>query len=177
VDASAAQRRDTNETRTLRNPDRRIDGSLVAGLRANCRIDAGGEFRLGLHAGPKKAVKKKIAKKAPASPVADEEENEPDVSGTKVVDYQCELGNKITIFTNNDDDKHIALKWGKRLHRMARIDTSTGANRFENRHFGLVWIGIPAKGMLLDSKNGHQLANECKTDEQRAAQASTPPKA
>ena len=125
----------------------------------------------------KKAVKKKIAKKAPASPVADEEENEPDVSGTKVVDYQCELGNKITIFTNNDDDKHIALKWGKRLHRMARIDTSTGANRFENRHFGLVWIGIPAKGMLLDSKNGHQLANECKTDEQRAAQASTPPKA
>jgi cytochrome c5 len=125
----------------------------------------------------KKAVKKKIAKKAPASPVADEEENEPDVSGTKVVDYQCELGNKINIFTNNDDDKHIALKWGKRLHRMARIDTSTGANRFENRHFGLVWIGIPAKGMLLDSKNGHQLANECKTDEQRAAQASTPPKA
>jgi len=125
----------------------------------------------------KKAVKKKIAKKAPAAPLVDEEEKEPDVSGTKVVDYQCELGNKITIFTNNDDDKHIALKWGKRLHRMARIDTSTGANRFENRHFGLVWIGIPAKGMLLDSKNGHQLANECKTDEQRAAQASTPPKA
>ena len=125
----------------------------------------------------KKAVKKKIAKKAPAAPLVDEEEKEPDVSGTKVVDYQCELGNKITIFTNNDDDKHIALKWGKRLHRMARIDTSTGANRFENRHFGLVWIGIPAKGMLLDSKNGHQLANECKTDEQRAAQAGTSPKA
>jgi hypothetical protein len=114
----------------------------------------------------KKAVKKKVAKKAAAPAVVDEEEKEPDVGGTAVVDYQCELGNKITIFINNDDDKHIALKWGKRLHRMARVDTSTGANRFENRRYGLVWIGIPAKGILLDSKNGHQLANDCKTAEQ-----------
>ncbi|MCY1251071.1 hypothetical protein D9M72_647880 [compost metagenome] len=29
-----------------------------------------------------------------------------------------------------------------------------------------MWIGIPAKGMLLDSKQGRQLANECKDAEQ-----------
>jgi hypothetical protein len=119
-----------------------------------------------------KVAKKKVVKKAVAPAVVDEEEAEPDIGGTTVVEYQCELGNKITIFTNNDDDKHIALKWGKRLHRLVRVDTTTGANRFENHHYGLVWIGIPAKGMLLDSKNGHQLANDCKNAEQLA-----PPKA
>ncbi|MEF9927680.1 MAG: hypothetical protein RR804_07565, partial [Massilia sp.] len=64
------------------------------------------------------------------------------------------------------DDKHIALRWKKRLHRLSRVGTTTGANRFENRLYGLVWIGIPAKGMLLDSKQGRQLANECKDAEQ-----------
>jgi hypothetical protein len=123
-------------------------------------------------ASAKKTTKKKIIKKAAAPVVVDEDEAEPDVGGTTVVDYQCELGNKITIFTNNDDNKHIALKWGKRLHRLARVDTTTGASRFENHHYGLIWIGIPAKGMLLDSKSGHQLANDCKNAEQLA-----PPKA
>jgi hypothetical protein len=121
----------------------------------------------------KKVSQKKVVKKAAAPVVVDEDEAEPDTGGTTVVDYQCELGNKITIFTNNDDDKHIALKWGKRLHRLSRVDTTTGANRFENRHYGLVWIGIPAKGMLLDSKNGHQLANDCKNAEQLAAPKSS----
>lgn len=116
----------------------------------------------------KKVVKKKIAKQATAPKVVDEEEKEPEVAGTTVVDYQCELGNKLTIFTNADDDRHVALKWGKRVHRMDRVDTTTGANRFENHHYGLVWIGIPAKGILLDSKSGHQLANDCKTAEQLA---------
>jgi hypothetical protein len=32
--------------------------------------------------------------------------------------------------------------------------------------YGLIWIGIPAKGMLLDSKQNRQLANECKDAEQ-----------
>ena len=36
---------------------------------------------------------------------------------------------------------------------------------------GLVWIGIPAKGLLLDSKKGQQLANECKNAEQMKAAA------
>jgi hypothetical protein len=119
----------------------------------------------------KKAVKKKPAPK-PAHKAAaepqDEEVQEPSITGTTVKEYQCELGNKLTVFENNDDANHIALKWGKRVHRMTRVATSTGAVRFENRYYGLVWIGIPAKGILLDSKNGHELANECKTAEQLA---------
>jgi hypothetical protein len=93
-------------------------------------------------------------------------EEEPDTVGSVSTDFNCELGNKITIYKNAEDDTHIALRWKKRLHRLTRVGTTTGASRFENRTFGLIWIGIPSKGMLLDSKQNRQLANECKDAEQ-----------
>lgn len=121
----------------------------------------------------KKTVKKaaaKTSKKAaakPAEPKApNEEEDEPAITDTASTDFDCELGNKITIYQNAGDDAHIALRWKKRLHRLTRVGTTTGANRFENKLYGLIWIGIPAKGMLLDSKQNRQLANECRDAEQ-----------
>ncbi|WP_432379626.1 hypothetical protein [Duganella sp. P38] len=119
----------------------------------------------------KEAVKKTAAKakKAakPAEPkVPNEEEDEPVITDTAATDFDCELGNKITIYQNAGDDSHIALRWKKRLHRLTRVGTTTGALRFENKLYGLIWIGIPAKGMLLDSKQNRQLANECRNAEQ-----------
>jgi len=141
----------------------------------------------------KPAAKKKLTKKAPAkaaaaaaaaapaakmpfSSEAEDDDSEPELGGTLSADYQCELGNKLTIWKNEADDKHIAIRWNKRIHRLTRVDTTTGANRFENHKMGLVWIGIPAKGLLLDSKKGQQLANECKNADQlkAAATAGTP---
>ena len=89
-----------------------------------------------------------------------------DITDTTITEYNCELGNKITIYHNDNDDTHIALRWKKRIHRLERVGTTTGARRFENQKFGLIWIGIPSKGMLLDSKLNRQLANECKNAEQ-----------
>jgi hypothetical protein len=109
---------------------------------------------------------KKTAKEEPAPEVAAADEPEPDITDTVVTDYACELNNKITIYTNAQDDGHIALRWKNRLHRLDRIGTTTGALRFENPKFGLIWIGIPSKGILLDSKLNRQLANECKNAEQ-----------
>lgn len=103
---------------------------------------------------------------AAAAQGTDEEDREPDTAGSTGLDYNCALGDKVTIFSNAEDDKHIALRWNKRLMRLTRVETSTGAHRFENRRQGMVWIGIPAKGILLDSKKGQQLANECKSAEQ-----------
>jgi len=112
----------------------------------------------------KSSTKKAPAKKEPA--VVDEDDLEPDVSASATTEYQCELGNKLTIYRNEEDNKHIALRWKKQLLRLKRVDTTTGANRFENKKNGWVWIDIPAKGMLLDSKKGQQLANDCRTPEQ-----------
>ncbi|MRX07461.1 hypothetical protein GJ697_06415 [Pseudoduganella sp. FT25W] len=121
----------------------------------------------------KKTVKKAAAKSTkkaakPAEPKApNEEEDEPVITDSAVTDFDCELGNKISIYQNAGDDQHIALRWKKRLHRLTRVGTTTGANRFENKMYGLIWIGIPAKGMLLDSKQNRQLANECRNAEQQ----------
>lgn len=105
------------------------------------------------------------------------EVDEPDITDNKTTEYDCELGNKITIYTNDNDAAHIALRWKTRLHRLARIGTTTGALRFENPHYGLIWIGIPSKGILLDSKLNRQLANECKNATQSAIVATAAPEA
>jgi hypothetical protein len=111
---------------------------------------------------------KKTAKAEKAAPAAGTEEDDrpSDIAGATGVDYDCALGDKITIFSKTDDDKHIELRWKSKLHHLSKVDTTTGAHRFENRRQGLVWIGIPAKGILLDSKKGEQLANDCKNPEQ-----------
>jgi hypothetical protein len=122
------------------------------------------------HHAEKKAAPKKTAqaKKETAAPAAaqDEDDIEPDIASSTATEINCELNNKLTIYRNLDDDKHIALRWKKQLLRLNRVETTTGAHRFENRKNGLVWIDIPAKGMLLDAKKGQQLANECKRPDQ-----------
>jgi hypothetical protein len=113
-----------------------------------------------------KASKSKKNKKEEPKQEALEDEPEPDITDTVVAEYACELNNKVTIYTNEKDSGHIALRWKNRLHRLERVGTTTGALRFENTRFGLIWIGIPSKGILLDSKLNRQLANECKNAEQ-----------
>ncbi|MTW11583.1 hypothetical protein GM658_13340 [Pseudoduganella eburnea] len=108
------------------------------------------------HAAPKKAAAKPAVTK----------EQEPSVAGQTATNYSCELGNKITIYSSADDGNSIVMRWKNRLTRLTREATTTGAQRFENKLAGLIWIGIPAKGMLLDSKVNRQLANECKTSDQ-----------
>jgi hypothetical protein len=154
---------------------------LCASLLVTAPLTSTAQTTTGQPAAAKKVVKKapskKTAKKAaPAAETADDGEDEgtPDIKTSVAIEYNCELGNKLTIYHNAEDPKHIALRWGKTLHRLTHVDTTTGADRFENHKYGLVWIGIPAKGMLLDSKNGHQLANECKSPEQSAVPTAAP---
>lgn len=124
-----------------------------------------------------KPTKKKAKKKEAAAPAtSSEDDSVPDTASAKSVDYKCDQGNSLTLYHHAEDQQHVALRWKNRLLQMTRIDTSTGANRYENTRAGLVWIGIPAKGILLDAKKGQQLANECKNAEQiaEAAEAGKP---
>lgn len=112
----------------------------------------------------KPASKHHVAKAAEkkSGALLDDDDKTFDAGTDAVTEINCELGNKVTLYRNAADNEHMALRWNQRVHRMTRVSTTTGANRFENTRYGLVWIGIPGKGMLLDTKRGHQLANECK---------------
>ena len=132
------------------------------------------------HSKPTKAKSTKAKAKAEEHPKAvdvtgNPDADEPDIADTVTTEFNCELGNKVTNYQNANDDAHIALRWKKRLHRLTRVGTTTGAQRFENALFGLVWIGIPSKAMLLDSKQNRQLANECQNAAQSKAAASPAP--
>ena len=117
----------------------------------------------------KKPAKAHTAAKKKAEPKKEEDDTGPseaDSADTITTDYRCEMGSTLTIFQHEGDDSHIALRWKKRIHRLEKVGTTTGAQRYQNTTFGLVWIGIPSKGMLLDSKLNRQLANECKNADQ-----------
>ncbi|HEY4316841.1 MAG TPA: hypothetical protein VGN04_04490 [Herbaspirillum sp.] len=75
--------------------------------------------------------------------------------------FNCALNDKIDIRIG-DSQRSIDLKWKGDNYTMLPVTTTTGALRFEDRGSGLVWIQIPAKSMLLNAKQGRQLANDCK---------------
>lgn len=85
-----------------------------------------------------------------------------DMDGATKMQYNCEMGKKVTVFRKAEENNSITLQWNNKRHVLTREATTTGAHRFEDKKAGLVWINIPAKSILLDSKQGRQLANECK---------------
>ena len=122
----------------------------------------------------KKPVKKTV-KKTPVSENSQKETEVVNVAGLTGSHYNCELGNQFTVYKKSDDPSYINLQWRNKMHRMLRTATTTGADRYEDRQTGLVWINIPAKSMLLDIKKGSQLANECRNPEQIKALAAAKP--
>ncbi|MFM2398451.1 MAG: hypothetical protein RL341_608 [Pseudomonadota bacterium] len=74
--------------------------------------------------------------------------------------FKCDLGRSVMVAAK--DDTNVNLNWQGKTYAMAKVPTSSGAMRFEDKASGLVWIQIPAKSMLMDSKAGRQLAQDCK---------------
>ncbi|MCL4676712.1 MAG: MliC family protein [Pararhodobacter sp.] len=76
--------------------------------------------------------------------------------------YKCELNRNVMVRTIAADGASIVLAWGGRDHAFKAVQARTGALRFENADEGLVWLVIVGKAMLLDTRKGKQLANECR---------------
>lgn len=76
--------------------------------------------------------------------------------------YRCELSRSVTIRKVAADGKSLVLNWAGRDHDFSAVEARTGALRFENMSEGMVWLVIIGKAMLLDTRKGKQLANECK---------------
>lgn len=114
----------------------------------------------------KKVVKKPASKsakksvKAAAAPAPDDEPV-PDIAASSTSEFKCPNNHSIIVYRNASDEQHAAMRWNNRLYGMRRITTESGAERLENRKQGLVFIGIPAKAMLLDSIKGAPLINDC----------------
>ncbi len=76
--------------------------------------------------------------------------------------YQCELNRRVLVRQVSADQSEAVVGWNSRDYTLRMVQTSTGALRYEDKVSGLTWISVLGKSMLLDTKHGKQLANECK---------------
>ena len=76
--------------------------------------------------------------------------------------YRCELGKKVEIQRDARNPDSIKVSWQGTRHTLQRYDSTSGLPRYEDRQNGLVWIDLPWKSVLMDSKTGSPIANECK---------------
>lgn len=75
--------------------------------------------------------------------------------------YDCELNRKVDVREVSPDMRSAVLHWAKKDYTLRAVKARTGALRYEDETSGLVWIVIAGKSMLLDMRQGRQLANEC----------------
>jgi len=85
----------------------------------------------------------------------------------------CDGNQQVTVAAVPGMPGHFVLTHQKTVARLVAQETTSGAVRLEDAKLGLLWIQIPAKSMLMNSKLGRRVVDSCITPEQ--ALASLPP--
>lgn len=85
--------------------------------------------------------------------------------------YRCELGQSVEIQRDAQNVNLIELHWQGNRHTLERHASTSGLPRYEDRQSGLLWIDLPWKSVLMDSRSGRPLANECKATQSRATRS------
>lgn len=80
----------------------------------------------------------------------------------------CEMGNAVTVTADPQQPAHFIVQMKKNTYHMTPVETTTGAVRLEDAQAGAVWIQLPNKSMLMNSKLGQRMADECQSDHQTA---------
>ncbi len=83
--------------------------------------------------------------------------------------YLCEFKQSIQIDRHPKTEGYVNVAWNKQLFTMKPVLSSTGALRLEDVTGRTLMIQIANKSMLLDTKLGQRLVDECVSPEQRAA--------
>jgi hypothetical protein len=122
-----------------------------------------------------KAVAAKSSKAAPLvtspvlpSPVADAKVQEAVAGEVHTGHMVCELGNSVTITQDPQQPTRFIVQMKKATYYMTPVETSTGAVRLEDAQAGAMWLQLPHKSMLMNSKLGQRMADECQNDHQMA---------
>jgi len=76
--------------------------------------------------------------------------------------YRCDLDRQVRVRHVSRDQRSAVLTWNKRDYPLQAVPTTSGAMRFEDQVSGLAWISIVEKSLLLDTRTGKQLANDCR---------------
>ena len=81
----------------------------------------------------------------------------------------CELGNSVTVTPDPHQPSRFILQMKKHTFHMTQVVTTTGAVRLEDVQAGAMWLQLPHKSMLMNSKVGQRMADECQSEHQTVA--------
>jgi hypothetical protein len=102
---------------------------------------------------------------APA-PVLQAQAAVPEVGEVHTGRMVCELGNSVTVTPDPQQPTRFVVQMKKNTYLMTPVETTTGAVRLEDTQAGAMWLQLPHKSMLMNSKLGQRMADECQSDHQ-----------
>jgi len=97
---------------------------------------------------------------------------------THIGEYECEFKRAIRVLAHPKHEGYIDLQFDKRSITARPVLSSTGAIRLEDVTGRYLMVQIAFKSMLMDTKIGQRVADECLHDahhEARRAAAEAPP--
>jgi hypothetical protein len=122
-----------------------------------------------------KAAHAKPAAKSEAKPAASEaaqpvSQTQLDIASRVLTGTaQCEFDERVSLQAADGAPGHFKLAFKNVSYNMVPEETTTGAVRLEDKKAGVVWVQIPQKSMLLNSKIGQRMVDGCTQVEQRVA--------
>ena len=81
----------------------------------------------------------------------------------------CEFNEHVTVSPMDGQPGHFQVGHKGQRYTMVPEDTATGAVRLVDRRAEVIWLQIPIKSMLMNSKQGRRMVDACTHSEQRAA--------
>ena len=81
----------------------------------------------------------------------------------------CELGNAVSVTPDASRPGSYWVQMRQHRFHMTPVTTTTGAVRLEDAHAGAMWLQLPHKSMLMNSKLGQRMADECQSEHQTIA--------
>ena len=107
-----------------------------------------------------------VAATPAAAPVLQAQGVVPETSDVHTGRMVCELGNSVTVSPDPQQPARFIVQMKKNTYLMTPVETSTGAVRLEDAQAGAMWLQLPHKSMLMNSKLGQRMADECQSDHQ-----------
>ena len=80
----------------------------------------------------------------------------------------CELGNSVTVTPDPQAHGSFFIQLRQHRYHMTPVVSATGAIRLEDAQAGAMWLQLPHKSMLMNSKLGQRMADECQSPAQMA---------
>ena len=103
-----------------------------------------------------------------ASDVAPEQERVVVAEQVHTGRMTCELGNFVTVTADPQNAGAFVVQIKQHKFHMVPVVSSTGAIRLEDAQAGAMWLQLANKSMLMNSKIGQRMADECQSPDQAA---------